>query len=509
MSEQTKKAVEALKQFWSNASGGLKKIIIGSIIAVVTIALVLSIVLNMKAKDYVVIFEQLSQGETSEILSALQDMDVSVKVDTRGNVMVPKKDESRVRMQLATEGYPKNGLSYYLIEENSGMLTTDFERKQFMNMQLQERIAASIKTLDGVRDAVVTVTVPKEDVFYLQEKEKPTASVIIHMKQGQTLTENQIGGILNLVAKSVNGLTKENIALTDNQGNDLIEDGGKNAGLTKLGITREIENDIKKKIISVLVGPYNSDEIKVSVTASVNTDEMIREETIYIPSEQGENSGVISEEIRTQESSSSSQGDGGVPGTSTNSEIPSYPVGGMTGESSSSGSSDHIKYQVSQSKSQTQKSGATVESISIGIAIDKASFPEEERERVTRLVAYATGVGEDFITVQNFRFYSEKAPSSDGVKKKVPWPLYIAIGAGVLILLGIIAIIVIKALAKRKEEEEEPVDDALDVLFGEEEEPIMPITPVQDAKREEVKEFAKSNPEIAAQMIKSWLKSEE
>lgn len=511
MNEQIKKALESLRNFWTNSSDKLKKTAIGSIIAVIVFALFFSVLLNMKARDYVVIFEQLSDGETSEILAAMHDTGVSVKADTHGNVMVPRKDESMVRMKLATEGYPQNGLSYYLIEENSGLLTTDFERKQFVNMQLQERIGASIKTLDGVRDAVVTVTVPKEDVFYLQEKEKPTASVIIHMKEGHTLTKNQITGILNLVAKSVNGLTTDNIALSDNQGNDLIEDKDKNSEYTKLGITREIENDIKKKIMSVLVGPYKSDEVKVSVTASINTDEMIKEETIFIPSEAGDNRGVISEETKTQEFSSSGKGDGGVPGTASNSEIPTYVTGGIIGESSSGGSSDYVKYQVSQSKSQTQKSGATIENISIGIAINKKAFPDDERERVTSLVSYATGVGQANITVQNFSFYAETAFEEGDSKTKTPWPYYIAIGAALLILISVVALIIVKSGSKRRAEKEQEVPvDAVNSLFGEEaKETIKPIAPVQDAKREEVKEFAKINPEIAAQMIKSWLKSEE
>ncbi len=63
---------------------------------------------------------------------------------------------------------------------------------------------------------------------------------------------------------------------------------------------------------------------------------------------------------------------------------------------------------MSQTKSQTQKSGATVESITIGIAIDKASFEPGERESVTQLVAYAAGVSPESITVQNFRFLKRK-----------------------------------------------------------------------------------------------------
>lgn len=517
MNEQIRKTLAPLRQFWENTSRMVKRIIIGGVIIAVIIALALSILLN--SKEYVVIFDQLSNTETSEILAALQDMDVEVKVDGKGAIMVPSKDESRVRMQLATAGYPKNGLSYYLIEENSGMLTTDFERKQYMNMQLQERIAASIKTLDGVKDAVVTITVPEESVFYLQEKEKPTASVIIHMKDGKSLTESQIQGILNLVAKSVSGLSKENIALSDSLGNDLIEssEGGRSPDYTKIGITREIENDIRKKVSSVLLGPYKSKQFTVSVTATVDTDELIKEETIYMPSPDGDNSGVISEETRSSESSSSSQGDGGVPGTSTNSEIPTYATGGTTGQGSSSSSSENIKYQVSQTKSQSQKSGAKIESISIGIAIDKASFDPGERESVTQLVAYAAGISPESISVQNFQFYSEEAPTGptapEGISKPI---LYGGIGAGVLVLGSIIALLLMRRRKKGAEEAivmSEPInsEEALNEVFGEPEpaEVIKPITPVQDARRDEIKQFAKNNPEIAAQMIKSWLRSEE
>jgi len=518
MNEQIKKALAPLIQFWGNASKTVKRLIIGGAIAAVIAALVLSILLN--SKDYVVIFEDISAAETSEILAALQEMGAEAKLDSKGSIMVLKEEEAKIRMQLATQGYPKSGLSYYLIEEKSGMLATDYERRQYMNMQLQERIAASIKTLEGVKDAVVTITVPEESVFYLQEKEKPTASVIIHMKEGSTLTENQILGIQNLVAKSVPGLLKENIALADSLGNDLIETNvSRSPELAKINITREIENDIRKKVTAVLLGPYRSDEFRVSVTAVVDTDQMIREETVYIPSDPagtGNNTGVISEETRTSESSTSTQTDGGVAGTTTNSEIPIYgETVGSTGESSSTSTSENIKYQVSQTKFQTQKSGATIESITIGIAIDKASFEPGERESVTQLVAYAAGVNPENVTVQNFRFYQEEetAPSEpEGINKFV---LFGGIAAGIVVLASLVAFIIITK--RRKAEEEamaaasaEATHEALNALFGEAvEEEVKPIMPVQDAKREEVKQFARNNPEIAAAMIRSWLKSED
>lgn len=517
MNEQIRKTLAPLGQFWGNTSALVKRLVIGGVIIAIIIALALSILLNQK--DYVVIFEQLPETETSEILTKLQEMKVDAKVDGSGAIMVLKEDESRVRMNLATAGYPKSGLSYYLLEENSGLLTTDYDRKVNMHLQLQERIAASIRTLEGVKDAVVTITIPEDEVFYLQEKEKPSASVIIHMKPGSTLKESQILGIQNLVAKSVNGLTPENIALNDSMGNDLLGGTtGNNPDFAKINVTREIENDIRKKITAVLLGPYRSEQFKVSVTAAVDTDASVTESTTYIPSPDGNNSGVINEETRSDESSTSTQGNGGVAGTGSNSEIPTYPTGGSTGESSMTSTSENIKYQVSQTKSQTQKSGARIESISIGIAIDKASFDPGERESVTQLVAYAAGVAPESVSVQNFQFYAEESAAGipepeGGINRMI---LFGGIGAGVLVLAALTAFLILSRRRRAAAEEAMTLaagaenGEALNALFGEAvPETIKPITPVQDIKKEEIKEFAKNNPEIAAQMIRSWLRSDE
>lgn len=515
MNEQLRKAWTAIKQNWSDASKVKKKAMTAGAVAALAIALVLSIFLN--TKDYVVIYENLAQTEAVEILSKLQEMGVSAKVDNNDSILVLKKDEAQVRMTLATEGYPKSGLSYYIIEKGSGMLTTDYEKKQYANMQLQERIAASIKTLDGVKNAVVTITMPGEKVFYLEDREEASASAIIHMQQGYTLSDGQIAGIQNLVARSVLGLSKENIALIDSQGNDLAGDSiSSSPDFLKVTLTREIENEIKKKIYMVLNGPYDEADFKISVTAKINTDALIKEEILYTPSEDGNNSGVISESSTRTESSTSGQGDGGVAGTSSNAEIPTYPAETGYGESMSTSSEEQIKYQVNQVKSQTQRAGADVESISIGIAINKAVFAPGEKESVIQLVAFSAGVSAEDIAVENFTFNvadeTKQTPSVDlGILDQKT--IYIGAGAGVL-LLGLITLLIV---LKKKKKKRSPVKDVevsgdgaeaeLNRLFG----PLGPIdqiTPVKDSRGEAIKDFARENPDIVAQMIKSWLRSE-
>jgi len=520
MNEQIKKTQELLKQFWGSTSGRLKKFIVIGAIAVVAAALVFSVLLN--SKEYVMIFDDLSESEASEILTVLQGMDVSVKIENQDSILVPAESEAEVRMALATQGYPKSGLSYYLIKENSGMLTTDYEKKQYVNMQLQERIAASIGTLEGVKQAVVTITPPSEKVFYLQETEEPTASVVIHMKDGYALSNSQISGIQNLVAKSVTGLTKNNIALVDSQGNNLV--GGAlsdNPDFLKVSLTREIESDIRKKIYGVLQGPYDISKVKVSVTAVVDTDNNIREELIYSPSIDGDNTGVISKESESSEMSTSTDGTGGVPGTDSNAEVTTYPTQTGGGESSYQSTDAETEYKVSEVKSQTEKSGAVIESITIGIAIDKPAFDPGERESIVELVAYAAGVEPANVTVQNFAFEKEEegtgtTPTETTILGLKGNMLYLAAGAALLLLI-IAGLVVFLLLKKKKKKGQQEVPEMEEEVYYSEEtgeyiprerEAAVPITAVTDSRSEAIKDFAKENPEIVAQMIKSWLRSE-
>lgn len=511
MTDQLKKAWEAVKQFWTNASKKIKIIIIAVAVLVLVGALVASIMLNKK--EYVIIYEDVSDKESSEIFAALADTEYDVKQDDNGNILCLAEQESAVRMQLATAGYPKTGLSYYVIEENNSMLSTDYERKQYRNMQLQERIAASIETLDGVKQAVVTITPEEENVFYLKEKAEPSASVIVHMKDDYKLTESQVDGILKLVSKAVSGLKEENIALTDGQGNELKQDSQTAIETTKARLTNDLEEQLRKKVAQVLSGPYDSSQFKVSVTVTLNTDELVRETITYNPSPDGNNSGVISKESHTTENASSTERDGGVVGTTTNSDVATYPIGSVSGESSSASTSDDYEYLVSSVKEQMEKGGAAVESVSIGVAIDKANFDPGERENVAELVAYAAGVELEDVTVQNFRFYKE--PEETQPEPESHTVLYIVLGSVLLLLLIALALFII--IRKRKKAKEAAELAALEAQLAAEaaeaggeggESEIEKLQPIMDARREEVKEFATNNPEIAAAMIKTWLKNE-
>ncbi|MBK5244787.1 MAG: flagellar M-ring protein FliF [Eubacteriaceae bacterium] len=517
MNEQIKRFLGSIKQFWAGLSRQSKGLLIGGAVIIIVGALALTILMN--TKNYVPLFDNLSEAENTEILGQLQTMNVSVKLDSSNNIMVPKADESSIRMALATAGYPKNGLSYYMIQDNSSMLSTDYERKQYENMQLQERIGASIETLDGVKDAVVTISVPTENVFYLQETEKPTASVIIRMNPGNTLTESQVLGIRNLVAKSFTGLSKDNIALSDSQGNDLINSAAASGGNnSKIKITREIENDIKKKVAEVLNGPYDSSKYKISVSAMVNTDALTKESTVYTPSPAGNNNGVINQESTSQSVNGTTGTTNGVAGTTSNTQVTTYAEGTTTGTNPVTDTTDSKTYSVSQDKTQMQKTDPVVESVSIGIALDDVTLNPTEQENLIQLVAFAAGVAPESIAIRNFKFSTQdNVGTTNAISTNMnQLLLYGAIGGGVLLLIVLVFIIILVIRGKKNKDplglDAELAGDeqgAMDELFGKmSQHEITSLETIKDEKTENIKDFAKANPEIVAQLFKSWLKNE-
>ena len=92
-------------------------------------------------------------------------------------------------------------------------MTDEEQKKNYLIFQLQDRLQSAIRTLEGVKGAIVTISIPQQDSFVLEEdKVSPSASVVIDLKAGASLTDKQIKGIEQLVAKSVPGLKGENVS---------------------------------------------------------------------------------------------------------------------------------------------------------------------------------------------------------------------------------------------------------------------------------------------------------
>ena len=79
MPEQIKKIFGNIKEFWGKFSKKMKIVIIVVAAAVILGSLILAFALNQK--EYVPLFSDLTDTETTEIMAALQDLGVEVKLE--------------------------------------------------------------------------------------------------------------------------------------------------------------------------------------------------------------------------------------------------------------------------------------------------------------------------------------------------------------------------------------------------------------------------------------------
>lgn len=567
MNEQMKKAIEAIKVFWGNLTKKAKIILFSCLGAALLIAVITSILMNRT--QYTVLYSGIGNSEAQEITNELRSMNVGFQYRD-GAIYVDKSSEDAARMQLANEGYPKSAPNYDFFTKNVGVMTTDEERKIIERYQLETRLSSVIKTLDTVSTAYVTISLP-ENTSYAWEDNKAgaSASVAIGLANGKALDSKQVNGIRQLVAKSVPNLAAKDVTIMDTStGEELTSsesssDASGSMQITlsefKLKIEKQYEDTLQNKILNLLAQAYGRSNLSVSVKSKMDLDKKIQDIVTYSPST-SDGRGVVSHSEETTETTSNSSAVGGAAGTTSNVDTTTtYPGVTVSGGLITTKDSKTYDYLVSKVQQQVQSDAAALDDLTVAVVINTESMTDNKKQEVTALVANAAAVDISKVAIM------ATPPASSAVSQAETQAVTITDLVGsmagnklVLIILAVlfvlvILLIVLLAAGRRKarrekvlanlqqfvpeeppedgdEEEAEdtaetaeaaeaaPAGDAhpADAQEGEEDLPTESIEEIRNATngkeqrvKSELQDFSDRNPEIAAQLIRSWLKGED
>ncbi|MBS6800280.1 MAG: flagellar M-ring protein FliF [Clostridiales bacterium] len=516
--------------WWKAAGKKVKLFLIAGLIAVVAVvAVVLAMQMN---QPYTTLFTGLNQTELNEIVSYLSEQGMAdYRIEGSDTILVPAEQEVRLKAALAQQGYPKSGFAYSMYLDHVGSLTTEGERKQLELYELQDRIAAVVRCFDGVQEAVVDITPGEDNTFILDSENKydASAAVFVTMRDGAELTQKQVQGIRNFVSHSVQGLKIDNVTITDSYGNtysagDTFTDI-QDLSTLKLQLEEQINNKIRTSVLQVLTPIYGTENVKVSVNSIVDLDRSYTDSTDYNLEDWANDGstggeGIIGEKIY--------EGDillpggdtaGGVPGTSTNADLNQYV--NEDGEADGEGQIVHVsgdkKYLVDETNQQVEHLSGTVSDVMVSVTINQAAADGTDAAALYPHVARAAGIAtadqRDKISVLISPFYQADEPVLP-VPEGIPaWVIYAAAGGGVLFL---VLLLVILLLGRRRRKRRKELEAAGLAAVAQTE--TAPLTPQEGADimnlqteksmelRKDVRKFAEDNPEIAAQMVKSWLR---
>ena len=140
------------------------------------------------------------------------------------------------------------------------------------NQALAEELQRSIASLDIISGARVHLAIPPKSAF-IRNRSEANASVVVNLSQGRNLSEEQVAGIVYLVASSVPDLDPDNVTLIDQRGRLLSGQGGSSEmqmSNEQLRYGQQIETNLSERVNNLLFPLFGSDNVRVEVTANIN-----------------------------------------------------------------------------------------------------------------------------------------------------------------------------------------------------------------------------------------------
>ena len=552
--------MENFKEQWGKLSKRSKIAVIGIIAATVIIAAVAIIYLSLNNKPkYSVLFTGLSTEEASQVAGLLQDEQIQYTYNASdGSIRVLSDKVEATRVSLLSKGYPKSGFAYDMYISNAGLMTTESDKELYTLYDLQDRLGATIRLFDGVMDAKVTIAQGSDDKFALSTTETidASASVVVTMKEGKTLSKANANAIRNLISRSVKGVNFTNVSVFDAETMEEVGVEGENEDTSKLvqDLTRKVEREIANNIKHVLGKLYGDDNVAVSVKGTLDMTKLISENTEYTVPDQPETAenreGLLNtEKYNREDSGTAADGAAGVVGTDANADTPRYvnQNGANTTINGYSANAYEREWLFNVLKEQREIPPGALKDTSVAVVIMTSDTAVQQRDLIN-LVADAGGIprleAADKITV----IRSTPAPepteeTGEGTEEteeaKVPLVAFIAAIAGIILLLLIIILLILRKKKKKRlkreaeakaqaeaeaqaaaeaaaaeeaaaaaaaaaEAEENSREKQEEREIGAEEETSAAMQHGMRLKQN-IGEFVDNNPQVVAKLIQSWM----
>jgi len=258
---------------------------------------------------YTTLYSGLDGKDASQIVDKLRDQKVPFVVSADGGtIKVPQEQVSELRLGFAGAGLPRSGEIGYELFDKPMLGMTDFVQQMNYHRALEGELGRTITELEAVDGARVHLVVPSQRLF--REDQKPaTASIVLQLKPGATLSAQQVQGIAYMTAYSVEGLEVENISIMDTRGSLLTGRAARNdmVGLsaTQLEVQNQVEKDLELKALALLENTLGPGRAQVKVTAKLNWNRVERTVENY----DAERAATLSEE-RQESSGDNAAGNG-------------------------------------------------------------------------------------------------------------------------------------------------------------------------------------------------------
>lgn len=220
--------------------------IIGGVVLVIALIIGLSVASGMRKssaggvdvtgepiKEDVNLLTTDNMGKAIEIQALLAKYGIAVsrRLDGTKSILYLKKgdcktgkkacytsDRDIALIQIVQSGLMDQNVGLEIFDKGD-FTSTKEDKKIRLSRAINGELSRLIRRIDGVENASVFISIPEQTMFTSMQKPVTATVQITLSKDASKLDQLKVKAITNLLLGSVNGLTAENIAITDTNGN--------------------------------------------------------------------------------------------------------------------------------------------------------------------------------------------------------------------------------------------------------------------------------------------------
>lgn len=572
MNEWFKKVAAKVKETWSKWKP-VQKVILLATVAVVIVVIIATARVSSKP-SLVKVFSAPVTDSTNlaKILDRINSEGIEASTSEGFIYVKDQTTKTKVSAMLNADGLIPSNIDIWADYFDRSWSTTDEDQNQKLLLNKKRELENFIKAYDGIRNVSVILTIPKATIF-AEDQSPVKCSVILTPQSNSFILKDtkKIHSIHNAILACVEGLSSENLVITDADGN-CINDFESMADSDAVDVTAKqqrliakLEADYTTKISKALEGdgkdrkgPYTDRVNQIGVTIKMDQSKRSSESVEYSPIVRKEDNPdtpyddsdivdyiPVSSQTVTNEYETTGytpEGPAGIEGQNP----PVYSdVSNVLGHSTETGVTQN---NLVNTKQTTEVVSPQIDAISVGVDVDGVyTFrmkdgkyvlddegwrirdytpvsPEQLAQTellIKGLIGYDRNRG-DLVTVTNIginrtaEFHEEDLAYF--AKQRRTTTIILVLVAIVVVLIGFILFrIISKEIERRRREREARLlaeqQAAREKALWDAKEDGMEVTmSVEETRRMELQEnaitMAKEHPEDVAMLIRTWLMEE-
>ncbi|WP_279145483.1 flagellar basal-body MS-ring/collar protein FliF [Photobacterium carnosum] len=354
----------------------------------ICVALIVMMIVWIKEPE----MRPLGSYETEELIPILDHFDQKkINYQLDGNtIRVPADKYSSIKLDLTRSGLNSRAAEGDdILLKDMGFGVSQRLENERLKLSRERQLARAIEQISQVRKAQVLLAMPKQSVF-VRHNQDATATVFLTLASGAALGQQEVDSIVDMVATAVPGLRPTRVTVTDQHGRLLssgTEDPSSTAKRKEYELEHKQEQALREKIDAILMpvlglGNYTSQvDIAMDFSALEETRKRYNPATAATRSE------------FTREDSNSGQVVAGIPGALSNqppvsSAIPENIKDMQAGTSSGNGRihrESTRNYELDTTISHKRAQTGVIDRQTVSVAIDYKSIVDPKTGEITRV----------------------------------------------------------------------------------------------------------------------------